>query len=153
MIYLGSCVAPVGQTKYGDPVMDYNISFDGGRSESGTLKYGELKLIADFPVGAEASLEAKPTKRFDVGEGTAPGDAQVPAAWWAWCSTAAAGPGLIRMRRPAQAAAEWGTAMNSYADLSRSSCSVSRVVAAVLHPWELGQTVRVCLLRPSQPEA
>ena len=69
MIYLGSCVAPRGQARYGDPVMDYDIEFDDGRRESGTLKYGELKLLKDFGVGQEATVEAKPTKRFDVGDG------------------------------------------------------------------------------------
>lgn len=69
MIYLGSCIAPKGTAKYGDPVMDYDIDFGGGRRESGTLRAGELKLIAEFPVGAEAVAEVKPQKKFDCGEG------------------------------------------------------------------------------------
>jgi hypothetical protein len=70
MIYLGSCIAPVGQTRYGDKVMDYKIDFGDGREESGTLLYGEIKLYSDFPVGAEAVVESHPTRRFDVGSGT-----------------------------------------------------------------------------------
>jgi MutL protein len=69
MIYLGSCIAPRGTAKYGDPVMDYDIDFGGGRRETGTLKSGELKLIGDFPVGADATAEVRPQKRFDCGEG------------------------------------------------------------------------------------
>jgi uncharacterized protein (TIGR01319 family) len=69
MIYLGSCIAPKGTTKYGDPVCDYSIDFGGGRVESGTLKFGEMKLLKDFPVGAEARAEVKPQKKFDVGDG------------------------------------------------------------------------------------
>jgi len=69
MIYLGSCIAPRGHTRYGDPVMEYSIDFGGGRTESGTLKYGELKLFPDFQVGAEALVESHPTKRFDAGDG------------------------------------------------------------------------------------
>ncbi|MCH7472628.1 glutamate mutase L, partial [bacterium] len=69
MIYLGSCVAPRGHTRYGDPVMEYNIDFGDGRSEAGELKFGELKLYSDFGVGAEAVVEAKPSRRFDLGEG------------------------------------------------------------------------------------
>jgi len=69
MIYLGSCIAPRGRTRYGDPVMEYHVDFGGGRTESGLLKYGELKLFADFPVGAEALAESHPTKRFDAGDG------------------------------------------------------------------------------------
>lgn len=69
MIYLGSCIAPKGSARYGDPVMDYDIDFGGGRRESGTLMAGELKLISGFPVGAEALAEVKPHKKFDCGEG------------------------------------------------------------------------------------
>jgi hypothetical protein len=69
MIYLGSVIAPYGSTRPGDPVMEYNIDFGGGRTESGTLKFGELKLFGDFPVGAEGTAEVKPAKRFDMGEG------------------------------------------------------------------------------------
>ncbi|HSG91222.1 MAG TPA: glutamate mutase L, partial [Pseudomonadales bacterium] len=32
MIYLGSCIAPAGTLRFGDPVGEYNISFDNGRS-------------------------------------------------------------------------------------------------------------------------
>ncbi len=29
MIYLGSCIAPKGHARFGDPVMEYNIEFAG----------------------------------------------------------------------------------------------------------------------------
>jgi hypothetical protein len=122
MIYLGSAVCPVGQTRFGDPVMEYNISFDGGRTESGTLKYGELKLLGDFPVGAEASFEAKPTKRFDMGNG--PGRVATKKVRGGVVGLVLDGRGRPIGLNPDAGARrtqllEWGAAMNSYADLSK----------------------------------
>ena len=122
MIYLGSAVCPVGQTRFGDQVMDYSVTLPDGRSESGTLKYGELKLIDDFPVGAEASFEAKPTKRFDVGNG--PGRAATRKVRGGVVGLVLDGRGRPIGLNPDAGARrkqllEWGAAMNSYADLSQ----------------------------------
>jgi hypothetical protein len=135
MIYLGSCVAPVGQTKFGDPVMDYNISYDGGRTESGTLRYGELKLISDFPVGMEASLEAKPAKRFDVGEGN--GRPVTRKVRGGVVGLVLDGRGRPLGLNPDAAARRkqllsWGAAMNSYADLSKAGCKRTRESLVVM---------------------
>jgi uncharacterized protein (TIGR01319 family) len=63
LIRLGSCVAPVGQGKEGEPCLtiDYN-----GKSE--TFRYGELRVL---PLGVGETLQAtiRPARGFDVGAG------------------------------------------------------------------------------------
>ena len=63
LIRLGSCVAPVGQGKEGEPCLtiEYN-----GKSE--TFRYGELRVL---PLGVGETLQAtiKPARGFDVGAG------------------------------------------------------------------------------------
>jgi hypothetical protein len=69
MVYLGTCVAPIGKGKDGETCVDYTITFDGDRgSESGTLRFGELRLV---PLGTEerATVELRPAKHVDGGEG------------------------------------------------------------------------------------
>ena len=69
MIYLGTCVAPIGQGKDGERCADYTIRFGEGRSpESGTLSFGELRL---FPLGRDerAQIELRPAKQVDLSEG------------------------------------------------------------------------------------
>ncbi len=69
MIYLGTCVAPIGQGKDGERCADYTIRFAAGRRpESGTLSFGELRL---FPLGRDerAQIELRPAKQVDLGEG------------------------------------------------------------------------------------
>ncbi|UCD18185.1 MAG: glutamate mutase L, partial [Candidatus Zixiibacteriota bacterium] len=73
LIHLGTCVAPAGQVKKGGPVMDYKITLPDGRVESGTLNFGEMKLIKlgvgenGLPLKAEAEL--KPHHGLDLGRG------------------------------------------------------------------------------------
>ncbi len=63
LIRLGSCVAPVGQGREGEPCLtiEYN-----GKSE--TFKVGEIRVL---PMGVGETLEAvlKPARGFDVGAG------------------------------------------------------------------------------------
>ena len=69
MIYLGTCVAPIGQGKDGERCADYTIRFAAGRPpESGTLSFGEIRL---FPLGLDehAQIELRPAKQVDLGEG------------------------------------------------------------------------------------
>ncbi len=69
LVYLGTCVAPVGQGKVGDSCAKYSIAFrDGRQREDGTLQAGDLKLIPLGP-GERAHVELKPTRAFDFGEG------------------------------------------------------------------------------------
>ncbi|MEK6526936.1 MAG: glutamate mutase L [Nitrospirota bacterium] len=69
MVYLGTCVAPIGQGKDGERCADYTITFEDSRMpESGTLSFGELRL---FPLALDeqARVELRPAKHVDLGEG------------------------------------------------------------------------------------
>jgi uncharacterized protein (TIGR01319 family) len=63
LIRLGSCVAPVGQGKEGEPCLtiDYN-----GKSE--TFRYGELRVLL-LGVGEALQATIRPARGFDVGAG------------------------------------------------------------------------------------
>jgi hypothetical protein len=121
MIYLGPVIAPSGTTRFGDTVGEYNIDFGGGKTESGKLIFGELKLFADFPVGAEGTLEFNPTRRFDVGEGN--GKPLKRKIKGGVVGLVIDGRGRPLGLNPDHAERrkqlmQWGEIMNSYADLS-----------------------------------
>ena len=67
LIYLGSCIAPVGSGKAGDSCASYEISLPDG-TESGELKIGELLR---FPLAAEedARVRLQPDRNWDAGAG------------------------------------------------------------------------------------
>jgi len=122
MIYLGSCIAAHGQTRYGDLVYEYNIDFGDGRTEAGKLNYGEMKLFSDFPVGAEATAEVNPSRRFDVGEGH--GRVVKRKVRGGVVGLVLDGRGRPLGLNPDHDARRkqlisWGEEMNSYADLSQ----------------------------------
>ena len=68
MVYLGTCVAPVGQGKEGERCADYEIAFPDGRVEKGSLMFGEVKLL---PLSHEqqANVTMNPVKQVNVGAG------------------------------------------------------------------------------------
>jgi len=69
MIYLGTCVAPIGQGKAGERCADYTITFPGGQAPvQGTLKFGELQLFP-LPLGEEATVSLRPARTVDGGAG------------------------------------------------------------------------------------
>jgi uncharacterized protein (TIGR01319 family) len=69
LIYLGTCVAPIGQGTWGERCADYMISFPGGRElVKGTLTYGDLRLFP-LAVGEEATVSMTPARSVDVGAG------------------------------------------------------------------------------------
>jgi uncharacterized protein (TIGR01319 family) len=70
MIYLGTCIAPIGQGKDGERCADYAIAFDDGRPEErGTLRFGDLRV---FPLAQDqtARVTMQPAKTVDLGEGS-----------------------------------------------------------------------------------
>jgi uncharacterized protein (TIGR01319 family) len=69
MVYLGTCVAPIGQLKDGERLADYEITFPDGRVVKEQLKMGELRL---FPLGLnqKAGLTMQPAKTVNLGQGT-----------------------------------------------------------------------------------
>ncbi|OQW33451.1 MAG: methylaspartate mutase [Nitrospira sp. SG-bin1] len=69
MIYLGTCVAPIGQGKDGDVCADYEITWADGKTTRERLKFGELKL---FPLesGKQATITVQPAaKGINMGAG------------------------------------------------------------------------------------
>ncbi len=68
LIILGPSVAPIGNAKPGEKVMDVTLDVEGGEAIRETITHGQLKLI---PFGLEQSgrLTVEPTKKFDMGAG------------------------------------------------------------------------------------
>lgn len=68
MVYLGTCVAPIGQGKDGDRCADYQLTMPDGKTMSDQLKFGELKL---FPLesGQKATIKVQPAKGVNMGAG------------------------------------------------------------------------------------
>jgi uncharacterized protein (TIGR01319 family) len=68
MVYLGTCVSPIGRGKDGERLADYEITFPDGRVVKDQLKMGELRL---FPLGLnqKATIAMQPAKQIDLGQG------------------------------------------------------------------------------------
>lgn len=68
MIYLGTCVAPIGQGKDGDRCADYQMTMPDGKTISDQLKFGELRL---YPLesGQKAMITVHPAKGVSMGAG------------------------------------------------------------------------------------
>ena len=71
LIYLGTCVAPVGEGKDGEVCLQYEIELPSGR-QTGQVQVGQLQWmpLAD---GEEVEVSLQPARRWDVGAG--PGQA------------------------------------------------------------------------------
>ncbi len=69
MIYLGTCVAPIGQGKNGEFCADYEIEFPDGRTVKDQLTFGDLRL---YPLesGRKAKVTMQPSKTVNLGVGT-----------------------------------------------------------------------------------
>jgi uncharacterized protein (TIGR01319 family) len=68
MIYLGTCIAPIGQGKEGDLCADYEIAFPDGRLVKDQLAFGELRLFA-LEHGMKANITLRPAKSVNIGTG------------------------------------------------------------------------------------
>ena len=69
LLNLGTAICPMGTgTRLGEVVMRITITYSDGRTLDIEVPYGFLEVIP-LPLGEEASLEARPLKRFDVGAG------------------------------------------------------------------------------------
>jgi uncharacterized protein (TIGR01319 family) len=68
MIYLGTCVAPIGQGKHGDLCADYEITFPDGKTVKDRLLFGELRLYP-LELGAKAKMTMQPVKSLNLGSG------------------------------------------------------------------------------------
>ncbi len=70
LIYLGSCVAPVGEGKDGEVCLQYEI--DLPKHQTGQLQVGQLQWVP-LADGEEVEVSLQPARRWDVGAG--PGQA------------------------------------------------------------------------------
>ncbi|MGE5712099.1 MAG: glutamate mutase L [Nitrospira sp.] len=68
MIYLGTCVAPIGQGKNGESCAGYEIVFLDGRIVKDELKFGDLRLYP-LKVGKKAKVTMQPAKHVNLGAG------------------------------------------------------------------------------------
>jgi uncharacterized protein (TIGR01319 family) len=68
IIYLGSCVAPVGAGKTGETCLTWELSGEGVEPTSGELKAGDVELLP-LAEGVEADMVLRPAKGRDVGAG------------------------------------------------------------------------------------
>ena len=68
MIYLGTCIAPVGVAKPGKSIMRIQVQTSSEQNHTLELFAGDLKVI---PLGAEetAVVDIEPARGFDVGAG------------------------------------------------------------------------------------
>ena len=70
LIYLGTCVAPVGEGKDGEVCLQYEIDLPGHRTDQ--LQVGQLQWLP-LADGEEVEISLQPARRWDVGAG--PGQA------------------------------------------------------------------------------
>jgi len=68
MVYLGTCIAPIGQGKDGERCADYEVALPDGRIEKGTLAFGDLKLFS-LTRDQQATVTLQPSKQVDLGVG------------------------------------------------------------------------------------
>ena len=69
LIKLGTSIVPTGLGKEGKKILEFEITYPDGHTESGELYYGEIKLL---PLGVDevAKAKLKPSRGFDLGEGS-----------------------------------------------------------------------------------
>lgn len=77
LLELGSVISPVGVAQYGDKVLSFKVKSALG-AYGGDVRFGTLERII-LPAGAKATLELRPTRRFDLGIG--PGRGVRMEAW------------------------------------------------------------------------
>ncbi len=74
LIHLGTCIAPVGESKEEKEILDYKFILPDGKTEEGSVKYGQMRRIPlglDQATGAPLTCQAilEPHRGFDVGGG------------------------------------------------------------------------------------
>jgi uncharacterized protein (TIGR01319 family) len=69
MVYLGTCVAPIGQGKEGERCADYEITFPDGKFAKDQLTFGELRLFP-LALNEKATVTLRPAKQVNLGAGS-----------------------------------------------------------------------------------
>jgi hypothetical protein len=71
LIYLGTCIAPVGVAKDGVPCVNVKIEWNDGTKDikvERDVPFGRIEVVP-LPVGQKAKVICKPVKGFDMGGG------------------------------------------------------------------------------------
>ncbi|MCK4666238.1 glutamate mutase L, partial [Candidatus Dependentiae bacterium] len=68
LIYLGTCISPVGLGKEGKKALKIKIKYPDGKEISEDIPVGIIKVYP-LGVGETADVEVEPVKPFDMGEG------------------------------------------------------------------------------------
>ncbi len=68
LISLGTVISPIGKARPGELVMKMRIAYEDGGTLNVEARYGEMEIWPLLP-GQKATLELRPTRRFDVGKG------------------------------------------------------------------------------------
>jgi len=69
LIYLGTCIAPVGAGKEGKPCVNVKMKKQNGHEVDIDVPFGQLHIIG-LPVGETAEVTVTPVRGFDMGEGS-----------------------------------------------------------------------------------
>ena len=73
MIYLGTCISPVGEAKPGAAAVHYKLTFDDGKTDEGDVPFGVVKLIPyslnDRKLPRMGTAEVQPARSLDLGAG------------------------------------------------------------------------------------
>ncbi len=65
---LGTVLAPVGTAREGEIALKLKITYDDGRALEMEVPYGSLEVLP-LTTGHKATLELRPTRKFDIGLG------------------------------------------------------------------------------------
>ena len=68
LVHLGSCLAPLGTGKAGEPCFSYRLMYADEAVVDGKLSFGELSRLS-LEDGQEAQISLAPSKGFDFGAG------------------------------------------------------------------------------------
>jgi uncharacterized protein (TIGR01319 family) len=68
IIYLGTCIAPIGTSKDGQKAFDGTITMQNGSKLDFEVNFGDVKVIP-LNVGEKAKMVARPYKGLDLGQG------------------------------------------------------------------------------------
>jgi hypothetical protein len=72
LVSLGTVISPVGRAGAGDEVLQMSITYENGGELDVEARYGEIEIWPLMP-DKRATIEIKPTRRFDVGMGSGRG--------------------------------------------------------------------------------
>lgn len=120
IVYLGTCVAPIGRGKEGERCADYEITFPDGQIVKDQLIFGELRLFPLAP-NQKATVTLRPGKQVNLGAG--PGTPVTQEAQGGAVGLMLDGRGRplqLPANQPARIAAltTWFNAVNLYPELS-----------------------------------